>query len=132
MHLSKFSDYSFRALVYLAKHPDELCTIETLANEAQTSIHHMKKVIHKLSMLEYIDAKKGRNGGVILGKKPNQINLKDVLLATEENLQLVECLRQNQQCHMNQVGCHLQGIVSQATNQFLQTFSMYTIQDLIK
>lgn len=31
MYLSKFTDYSFRALVYLAENRDKLCTVEELA-----------------------------------------------------------------------------------------------------
>ena len=48
MQLSKFSDYSFRALIYLAHHSDELCTVDELAKALNTSEHHMKKVIHHL------------------------------------------------------------------------------------
>ena len=48
MQLSKFSDYSFRALIYLAHHSDELCTVDELAKALNTSEHHMKK---KLSII---------------------------------------------------------------------------------
>ena len=48
MQLSKFSDYSFRALIYLAHHNDELCTVDELAKALNTSEHHMKKVCTSL------------------------------------------------------------------------------------
>lgn len=43
MQLSKFSDYSFRALIYLAQHRDQLCTVEELSMNLNTSEQHMKK-----------------------------------------------------------------------------------------
>ena len=66
MQLSKFSDYSFRALIYLAKHSEKLCTVDELANELNTSEHHMKKVIHHLGKTDYIVSIKGRTGGLKL------------------------------------------------------------------
>ena len=42
MQLSKFSDYSFRALIYLAQHRDQLCTVEELSMNLNTSEQHMK------------------------------------------------------------------------------------------
>ena len=35
MYLSKFTDYSFRALVYLAENRDKLCTVEELAKKLE-------------------------------------------------------------------------------------------------
>ena len=33
MQISKFSDYAFRALIYLANNTDKLCTVEELAEK---------------------------------------------------------------------------------------------------
>ena len=49
MQLSKFTDYSFRALIYLADKKGSLATVEELANALQISEHHLKKIIHKLA-----------------------------------------------------------------------------------
>ena len=91
MQLSKFSDYSFRALIYLAHHSDELCTVDELAKALNTSEHHMKKVIHHLGKTDYIISIKGRAGGLKLGLKPSEINLGDLLKVTEDNMNIVEC-----------------------------------------
>ena len=71
MQLSKFSDYSFRALIYLGHKPHILCTVEELAQELHASGHHMKKVVHKLANLGYIQSQKGRNGGLRLRLLPD-------------------------------------------------------------
>lgn len=69
MQLSKFTDYAFRALIYLANNRDKLCTVEELAQELNASEHHIKKVIHKLAKTEYIISSKGRGGGLQLDRK---------------------------------------------------------------
>ena len=45
MQLSKFTDYAFRALIYLAKNSDEVATVDILADNLEISSHHLKKVI---------------------------------------------------------------------------------------
>ena len=84
MQVSKFSDYSFRALIYLGNKRDTQCTVDELAAELNTSTHHMKKVVHKLANLGYIQSQKGRNGGLRLGMEPKDINLGTVLQSTRK------------------------------------------------
>ena len=59
MQLSKFTDYAFRSLIYLAKNTDENATVDKLAENLDISIHHLKKVINKLAKTEYIVSIKG-------------------------------------------------------------------------
>ena len=71
MQLSKFTDYAFRALIYLAKNSEENATVDILAERLEISSHHLKKVINKLAKTEYIISSKGRNGGLKLGMDPS-------------------------------------------------------------
>ena len=131
MQLSKFSDYSFRALIYLAKHSENLCTVDELANELNTSEHHMKKVIHHLGKTDYIISIKGRMGGLKLGLKPEEINLGDILKMTEDNLNIVECFSKPEHCPLMSSGCQLKRISAKALEQFIKEFSKYTLADLL-
>ena len=79
MQLSKFTDYSFRALIYLAENENKLCTIDEIAKNLNISEHHLKKIINKLAKTEYIISIKGRNGGLKLGISPSLINLGSIL-----------------------------------------------------
>ena len=114
MQISKFTDYAFRALIYLARNRAENTTIDKLAEHLEVSEHHMKKVIHKLAKTEYIISTKGRNGGLKLGVEPIEINLGKVLISTEENLNLVECMNNPKLCPLMTSGCKLKGIFSKS------------------
>lgn len=131
MQLSKFSDYAFRALIYLAKNEDKLCTVEELARELETSEHHMKKVVHKLATAEYIHSMKGRNGGLRLGMEPTEINLGRVLELTEENMNIFACFQDHSDCPLLGSGCKLKRIAYSAMQDFMKRFSAYTLQDLL-
>ena len=130
MQISKFSDYAFRALIYLAHNADKLCTVEELAEKLKTSPHHMKKVVHKLASTDYIVSLKGRTGGLRLGLSPAEINLGKVLTFTEENLNLFECFSHTD-CPLIAGCCNLKTISHAALSKFINEFSAYTLADII-
>lgn len=132
MQLSKFTDYTFRALIYLAKHKDKLCTVEELATHLDVSEHHMKKVIHQLAKTDYVISIKGRSGGLRLGVEPCEINLGQVLRMTEETGNIVECFSKGEVCRHLEGGCRLKGIVQKALNKFIQEFDQYTLEDVLR
>ncbi len=131
MQLSKFTDYTFRVLVYMATHQQELYTVEQLATKLEVSEHHLKKVIHKLAKTDYLTSIKGRAGGLKLGLPPEQINLGEVLRITEDNLCIVECIKNETNCHFMTGECKLKGIIQESLNQFIEVFSQYTLQDIL-
>lgn len=131
MQLSKFTDYAFRSLIYLAKNSNENCTVDKLAEKLDISPHHLKKVINKLAKTEYIISLKGRNGGLKLGVDPKEINLGKVLLLTEENLNLVECMNESGKCPLISEGCKLKFIISKSLNSFINEMFQYTLIDIL-
>ena len=131
MQLSKFTDYAFRALIYLANNPEIDATVDKLANELEISQHHLKKIINKLAKTEYIISVKGRNGGLKLGLPPEQINLGKILIATEENLNIVECMDKPENCPLMNNGCKLKCIIGKSLNRFIDEMSLYTLKDIL-
>lgn len=131
MQLSKFTDYTFRALIYLAMHQEELCTVEQLAITLNVSEHHLKKVIHKLAKTDYVTSIKGRMGGLKLGVSPKEINLGKVLMITEDNLNIVECLNRDCVCEFMNSECELKNIVKSSLNKFIEEFANYTLEDIL-
>ena len=130
MQLSKFTDYAFRALIYLANNREKLCTVEELAQELNASENHIKKVIHKLAKTDYILSIKGRGGGLQLGLEPEEINLGEVLKFTEDNLNIVECFNKSDVCPFMKSGCKLKSISSEALRSFIKEFSKYSLYDV--
>ena len=131
MQLSKFTDYTFRALIYLAKNTDKLCTVEELATTLEVSEHHMKKVIHQLAKTDYVLSIKGRAGGLKLGDSPSEIKLGKVLRITEETGNIVECFSKAESCSYIEGGCKLKGIIQKSLNQFIQEFDKHTLEDVL-
>ncbi|MGG7177894.1 RrF2 family transcriptional regulator [Clostridium paraputrificum] len=131
MQLSKFTDYAFRTLIYLGNNRDKNSIVDDLAKELEISEHHLKKIVNKLAKTEYIVSVKGRNGGIKLGLDPKDINLGKILILTEENMNLVECMDKPEVCPLMREGCRLKGIISKSLNAFVGEMSKYTLEDIL-
>ncbi len=131
MYLSKFTDYSFRILMYLGNNPDKLSTVDELSSILDLSTHHVKKIVYKLSKNNYISSLKGRNGGIKLGMDPKDINLGKLLEITEDNLDILECFSiENNTCSLNNC-CKLKPIINDALESFKLELSKYTLDDIL-
>lgn len=131
MNISKFSDYAYRTLIYLAKSDKEQCTVDELSKNLCISEHHLKKIVQKLGKTDYIISTKGRHGGIKLGMEPKDINLKKVLLITEENLNLVECFSRGQCTCASKNSCRLKIVMNTALKSFIEKLDEYTLEDLL-
>ena len=130
MQLSKFTDYSFRILIYLGHNQNKLFTVDELSSTLNLSTHHLKKIIYKLAKNGYILSSKGRNGGIKLVMDPKDINLGMLIEITEENLNLVECFSNNNECSIDKT-CKLKPIINNALNIFKSEFYKYTLYDIL-
>ncbi len=79
MQLTQFTDYSLRALIYIALKKN-ICTIKDITQAYTISNNHMIKIIHNLAKLELIKTTRGKNGGITLAVNPQDINLGALIL----------------------------------------------------
>lgn len=131
MRLTQHSDYAMRLLMYVGSHPDRLCTISEVARAYNISEPHLMKVTHRLSQHGWLETIRGKNGGMRLGKPPEEICLGAVVRDTEADLALVECLGPHNSCSL--AGrCGLTGIVHGALQAFLGYLDQYTLADILR
>lgn len=132
MRLTKYADLSFRLLMYLAMRRGEPATIQEVSDRFAVSKNHMVKISHQLTKAGLIDSTRGRNGGVCLARPPESISVEEVVRATENNFDLVECFdAASNQCVISEV-CRLNGILSAARNAFFEVLRQTSLADLVK
>jgi Rrf2 family nitric oxide-sensitive transcriptional repressor len=132
MRLTSYTDYALRTLIYLAEHRDALVTIEELAQFQHIPKNHLTKVVHHLGQLELVATVRGRNGGIKLGKEPEEIVIGQVVRQTETDFNIVECFNKDTEipCVYSN-GCRLKGVLTQATNTFLKVLDDVNLKNLI-
>lgn len=131
MRLTTFSDYSLRVLMYLGVHSERLATIGEIAGAYGVSENHVMKVVHHLAQRGYIETTRGKGGGMRLARRPEKINVGDVVRGTEENLKLVECFDASASNCRIAPACVLKGILSRAMDEFFAVLDRHTLADLL-
>ncbi len=129
MHLTRFTDYGLRTLIYLALRPDGLASIAEISAAYGISENHMIKVVHHLGQARLIETIRGRNGGLRLARPAAEVGLGDVVRASEPSLALVEC-QAGQACSIGGL-CRLQGIMDEALEAMLAVLDRYSLADVI-
>lgn len=130
MQLTRFTDYSLRTLIFLGLHEDRLMTIQEIAEYYGISKTHLMKVVHTLGLRGYIETVRGRVGGIRLARRPELINVGAVVRDTEENMNIAECLGDNDSCPLLPA-CVLKSAFSEARKNFLATLDRYKLSDLL-
>ena len=64
MHLTRYTDYAMRVLLYLGRQPENLCSIAEISGAYVISQNHLMKVVSDLVSAGYLDSVRGRHGGI--------------------------------------------------------------------
>ena len=129
MKLSLYTDYSLRVLLYLGANQGRRVTMAEIAESYDISHEHLRKVIHLLGKLGYIETYRGKNGGFELKAEAAQINIGEVIAATEPRQPMIDC--SSQPCILVSA-CSLQSILKRAEQAFYETLNAYSLADLLK
>lgn len=130
MRLTLWTDYALRTLIYLATKGDELSTIAEIAKSFGVSKTHLMKVVNELAQQGYIEALRGKGGGIRLARRAEDINVGAVVRETEEDFAVMGCLAEQDFCRI-ETCCVLRHALFDATRAFLATLEAYTLADLV-
>ena len=133
MMVSTRGRYALRVLVDLAEHQgDGYITLKEIAGRQEISEKYLETIVKDLVKLRILEGVRGKGGGYRLDKKPEEINVLEILRVMEGTLAPVACLAQDSKPCSRSADCRTlplwQGL-DQVVSDYLQKF---TIQDLVR
>ena len=131
MRLTLSTDYALRLLMLVGLETERLVTIEEVADRFGISKNHLMKVAYQLGQKGYLETVRGRNGGLRLGKTPDQIVVGEVVRKIEPDFAVVECQNPAGYCRIAPC-CTLRSAMKEAVQAFLEKLDQYTIEDLLR
>lgn len=132
MKLTLHTDYALRMLIFLAIRDGRPATVSDVSKIYGLSRNHLLKVALNLGRLGYVRTARGRSGGIALARRPEEINLGQVVRHMEDGLALVDCMRAGDGTCAISPACGLKGIVGMALDAFLGVFDRFTLADLVR
>ncbi|MEX2365171.1 MAG: Rrf2 family transcriptional regulator, partial [Pseudohongiellaceae bacterium] len=112
MRLTSYTDYALRVLIYTAT-AGQPVTISKVSDAFGISKDHLRKVVHTLSQLGYLNTTQGRYGGIDLAMPPGEINIRTIVDQLESS-KIVECFDpETNTCAIDGM-CALKGALYQA------------------
>lgn len=93
MLLSRASQYTLQALIFLARQPpDHMVMVKDMADELGLPVFYLAKLIQPAARAGWLTTARGRGGGVRLGNGAETITLLDILRLTDGHRVTTECL----------------------------------------
>ena len=134
MQLNQQTDYALRVLMLLAEQESleasRLYTIREIAEFHQISRNHLMKVVNSLVEQGFVQAQRGRNGGLKVGKPSKNIRIGDVVRGMENSWNLVECFSSAGSMCRIQSKCRLQHVFRQALQAFWEKLDEFSLADI--
>ena len=130
MRLSRFSDISLRALMYLGAHPDQVVSTLEMSGRLFVSREHLMKCLQTLTELGLVEGVRGRGGGFRLTGDRGEIRLGDIVRKTEPTLAMAECFEPVSTCPLTG-RCRLAGVLAESQKAFFDAMDRYTLDDLL-
>ncbi len=129
MQLTTHTDYALRTLMYLAA-TGTRATVQEVAQLYGISQHHIAKVVNQLARLGYVRSIRGLGGGIELARRPETLQLGDLIEQLEGNLHLLDCVATENVCVIQSI-CKLKGVLAEAERVQRDYLNTVTLADVL-
>ncbi len=132
MKLSTRSRYGTRLMLDMAQHYREgPIQLGDIAKRQDVSVKYLEQIIIPLKKAHYIESVRGRKGGHILTKPPEEITVGEIVALLEEGTSLVECVEDATVCERADI-CPTRLLWKEASEAMFDRLEAVTLADLVE
>ena len=131
MKISTRGRYGTRMMLDLAAHHDQGPTpLREIAKRQDLSVKYLEQLIIPLKAAGYIRSVRGARGGYTLAKKPDKINVGQIIKVLEGGLSLVDCVEDPKVCEREK-NCPTRDIWLRMSQRLMEELSSLTLRDVL-
>ena len=131
MRLTTRTNLAMRALMFCAVNEGQTVRKADIATSCNVSENHLAQVIHVLGLKGYLRTQRGRTGGLMLARRPQDITVGEVFRTLESDVPFIECFTGGEQnCPLHSC-CRLTCVLREAVEAFYARLDSVTIADLV-
>ena len=129
--ITRDTDYSVRALCFIARKKDELVPVTELVKMLGVPRPFLRKILQMLTKTGILKSHKGLGGGFRLARRPGEIFLVDLMKTFQGPMKLNECFLKKSICPKRRYCC-LRKKIDKIEKGVLDELETITIEGLIK
>jgi Rrf2 family protein len=133
--ISKKCKYAIKALLYLAAHENEDRAIFSteIAEKERIPKKFLETILRELRNFQILQSKRGKTGGYRLIKKPDSINLAELIRLMDGPIALLPCVSLNyyascEEC--DEQNCQIKGVFEQVRDRTLEVLTATNIDQM--
>jgi len=132
LRLTTRTNLAIRTLMYCAVHDGQTIRSARIAEACNASANHLAQVVNALHVNGFVQAVRGRTGGVRLARPARTVNIGEVFRLFEADVPFTECrVEETNTCPLL-AACRLRDAISRALAAFYRELDLVTLEDLVK
>ena len=133
MKLSSKSRYAVMALTDLAKfNTKDPVTLRDISLRQGISLVYLEQLFLKLKKNKIVKSIRGKKGGYVLYKNASQVTISDILIAVDEKIKTIGCIRHSKQgCNGRSSKCITHDFWEELEDHIYDFFKKKKLEDLI-
>lgn len=132
MKFSQSVDLAIHSLWYMATNtPDQPIMIKDLAKKLRASESYLARVMLWLAKADLLKSIRGKKGGFVFKKAPDEITIADVIIAIDSDTAEYSCSWEERGCNQS-FSCSLVQLFQEAREQMLAVLRTMTIADIAR
>lgn len=128
MKLSSRARYGLRICFLLALNGSEICSLTNLVRQTDLSPKYLEQILAKLRRAGLVGAKRGADGGYVLTRPAEQINILQILKALDDDFEITDCVSDN----CNDEYCPNRSVFKKLYVTVNGTLGAITLKDMIE
>jgi Rrf2 family cysteine metabolism transcriptional repressor len=134
MKLSTKGKYGVRAVFEIARHFGKgPITIKEISERQGISFSYLEQILHKLGKAGLIESVRGPAGGYLLGRKPQDLTIGDIVRVLEGPIALSHCLEPGESADCYQTDdCVARMVWAKVGEKIEEALDSISFQDLLQ
>ena len=128
--IKRDTDYALRALLAMARKPDERVSVMRLYPVLGTPRPYLRRILQTLARHGVLRSCRGKGGGFVLNRKPEEIRLLDIVKIFQRDFRLTPCRLRGRLCP-NRPTCPVRRVLQEIENTATGRLRETTIASLL-
>ena len=134
MKLTSKGRYAVMALADLARFDNtNPISLRDISLRQSISLDYLEQIFFKLKKNQIVKSVRGKQGGYVLNKKPNEIKLTNIFHAVDEKVKTVQCNKDSKKgCNSKLTKCITHNLWDELENHINNFFREKSLEDLVE